>query len=144
MIQRIQSIYLILGVVALGALFFFDTIWNSPAAVEHAWFAPSLTALTGFAMAVGAGAIFLYRARQRQRTVVLGAQMIVILLLVTLYGGLFMSGGFDVRQPSGYDVGRIMALLLPIVAYVFYYLARRGIERDIQQVEDMERFRLRD
>lgn len=144
MIQRIQSLYLVLGMITLSALFFFDTIWSSRAATDHAWFTPSVTALTAVAIAVGAGAIFLYRARQRQRTVVLGAQMIVILLLVALYGGFFLSGGFDVRQPSGYDAAQIVALLLPIVAYGFYYLARRGIERDIKKVEDMERFRLRD
>lgn len=144
MIQRVQSLYLALGAIALGALFLFDSIWSGRAAVEQAWFAPSVAALAVAGIAVGGGAIFLYNARQRQRTVVLGAQMIVVLLLVALYGGLFMSGGFDLREPGGYDIPRIIALLLPVVAYTFYYLARRGIERDIKKVEDMERFRLRD
>jgi hypothetical protein len=31
-----------------------------------------------------------------------------------------------------------------VVAYGFFYLARRGIERDIKKVEDMNSFRLRD
>lgn len=144
MIQRIQSLYLLLGGMALGAFFFFDPIWASQAATEQAWFTPSLMALTAAAAAVGLGAIFLYRTRSRQRTVVIGAQMITVLLLVALYGGLFMSGELTVRTAGGYDVPKIVALVLPIGAYVFYYLARRGIERDIKKVEDMERFRLRD
>jgi len=144
MIQRIQSLYLALGALALGALFFFDSIWGSRAAVEQAWFAPSLTALCAAAIAVAVGSIFLYRARQRQRTVVIGAQLITILLLVALYGGLSMSGGLNVRQAGGFDISKIVALCLPVVAYLFFYLARRGIDRDIKKVEDMERFRLRD
>lgn len=144
MIQRIQSLYLALGALALAALFFFDGIWGSQAAVNQSWFVPSVAVLTGAAIAIGIGAIFLYGARERQRTVVLGAQLTVILLLVALYGGLFMSGGLSVQQPSGYDVPKIVALTLPVVAYAFYYMARRGIERDIKTVEDMDRFRLRD
>lgn len=144
MIQRIQSLYLALGALALGALFFFDSIWNSRAAVEQAWFTPALTALCGVAIAVAVGSIFLYRARQRQRTVVLGTQLLTILLLVALYGGLFMSGGLNVRHAGGLDIPKIIALCLPVVAYLFFYLARRGIDRDIKRVEDMERFRLRD
>jgi hypothetical protein len=144
MIQRIQSLYLLLGALTLGALFFFDSIWQSQAAAAQAWFAPSLASLTVAALAVGGGAIFLFRARKRQRTVVIGAQMITVLLLVALYGGLFMSGELDVRAGAGYDVSKIIALLLPVIAYGFYYLGRRGIERDIKKVEDMESFRLRD
>ena len=144
MIQRIQSLYLLLGAITLGALFFFNSIWQSQAAITHAWFSPSVTALTVAAAAVGGGAIFLFRTRERQRTVVIGAQMITVLLLVALYGGLFMSGGLDLRAGAGYDVPKIIALLLPVGAYVFYYLARRGIERDIKKVENMESFRLRD
>lgn len=144
MIQRIQSLYLLLGALTLGGLFFFDGIWASQAATTQTWFSPSLTALTVAALVVGAGAIFLFQDRARQRTVVIGAQMITVLLLVALYGGLFMSGELDVRAGRGYDVSKIIALLLPLVAYGFYYLARRGIERDIKKVEDMNSFRLRD
>ena len=144
MIQRIQSLYLLLGAIALAALFFFDSIWQSQAAVAQSWFNPSLMALIIAAVAVGGGAIFLFSARDRQRTVVIGAQMITVLLLVALYGGLFMSGELDLRANGGYDVAKIIALLLPVGAYGFYYLARRSIERDIKKVEDMESFRLRD
>jgi hypothetical protein len=55
-----------------------------------------------------------------------------------------MSGGLNVRQAGGFDISKIVALCLPVVAYLFFYLARRGIDRDIKKVEDMERFRLRD
>jgi hypothetical protein len=144
MIQRIQSLYLLLGAIALGTLFFFDSIWQSQAATTQPWFTPSLMALTIASIAVGGGAIFLFGARDRQRTVVIGAQMITVLLLVALYGGLFMSDGLNLRAGAGYDIPKIIALLLPVVAYGFFYLARRGIERDIKKVEDMNSFRLRD
>lgn len=145
MIQRIQSLYLLLGAITLGALFFFDGIWESQAAATHAWFEPSVIILNVAAIAVGIGAIFLYKMRPRQRRVVLGAQMLTVLLVVALYGGFFLTGELNVRTPTGaIDVPLLIALLLPIVAYVFYYLARRGIEKDIKMVEDMNRFRLRE
>lgn len=144
MIQRIQSLYLLLGALALTAFFFFDGVWESNAATTYAWFEPALLILNGLAILGGLAAIFLYATRERQRRVVLGVQMITVLLLVTLYGGLFLTDELNVRTPAGLDVAMVIALLLPIVAYVFYYLARRGIEHDIKLVEDMERFRLRE
>lgn len=144
MIQRIQSLYLLLGVIALSALFFFDQVWESQAVATHAWFEPSVIILNVATIAVGLAAIFLYTMRQRQRMVVLGVQMLTVLLVIALYGGLFLTGELDVRTPNGLDVPLLIALLLPIVAYVFFYLARRGIEHDIKLVEDMDRFRLRE
>lgn len=144
MIQRIQSLYLLLGAIALAALFFFDSVWENQAAALYAWFEPALLILNAAALVVGLAAIFFFRARPRQRMVVLGAQIFTVLLVLTLYAGLFLSGELNVRTQAGIDVSLVMALLLPVVAYVFYYLARRGIEHDIKMVEDMDRFRLRD
>lgn len=144
MIQRIQSLYLLLGAFSLGVLLFFSDIWQSRAAATYVWFEPVVMVLIVAAGVAGFVAVFLYTARRRQRTVVVGAQMLTVLLVIALYGGLFLSGELNVRTRAGVDVTLLIALLLPMVGYVFYYLARRGIEKDIRLIEDIDRFRLRD
>lgn len=142
MIQRIQSVYLLLGAVALGALFFFDSIWQSRAAEMHSWFVPVLMGLILAAGVVGFVSIFLYKDRPRQRRVVLGAQMLTVLLVAALYVGFYLAGELSVGTAGGgVDIGKLFALFLPVVAYVLYYLARRAIKSDIELVRSMDRLR---
>jgi hypothetical protein len=39
------------------------------------------------------------------------------------------------------DWGKAAMLAMPILAYVFFLLARRGIDHDIELVESMDRLR---
>lgn len=142
MIQRIQTVYLLLGVVALGALFLFDGLWQSATAEAYGWFAPVLIGLVSLAALVGLVAIFLYQNRPRQRSVVLGAQVLTVLMLIVLYGGLFLGGELSFMTKAGVvDPNKALVLILPIGAYVMYYLARRAIDRDIELIRSMDRLR---
>lgn len=142
MIQRIQSVYLLLGALALAALCFFETLWSSAPAQEWGWFTPAAFVLVGVAGIAAVAAIFLYQDRSRQRTVVLAAQIFTMLLVVLLFGGLYGQGALGVRTAGGgVNVGRLVALLLPVVAYVFFFLARRAIESDMALVRSMDRLR---
>lgn len=142
MIQRIQSVYLLLSALALGALFFFDSIWQSRAAEVYGWFVPALTGLILAAGVVGFVAIFLYGDRPRQRRVVFGAQVLTVLLVAVLYVGFYLTGELSLDAAGGgLDVDKLFVLFLPVVAYVFYYLARRAIKSDIELVRSMDRLR---
>lgn len=141
MIQRIQTVYLVLGILALAGLLLVDAIWSGPAATSYAWFAPAVLSAAGVAALVGAAAIFLYKDRSRQKQVVVGAQFLVLLHAIILYGGLYMAGTLSVRTPEGVSVERVIGLLLPILAYVFFALARRSIQKDIELVRSMDRLR---
>lgn len=141
MIQRIQTVYLVLGVLALAALGLFDAPWNSEAAAQYAWFVPSLLVLMVATGGVGLWSIFLYETRKWQRTVVVGVQMGTVALAGVLYGALYMTHELTFRTPTGLNWGRVIMLVLPIVAYVFFYLARRGIDHDIELVKSMDRLR---
>jgi len=141
MIQRIQSVYLLLGAVALGILFAFDSPWASTAAAERGWFEPTLIGLIVVTAGTGLGAIFLYTNRQRQRTVVVGAQVLTFVLALVLYGGLYLENELSVRAGGTFLVEKAVVLLLPAAAYVLFWLARRGIDHDIQLVESMDRLR---
>ena len=91
--------------------------------------------------ATALGAIFLYERRKTQRTVVYGLQVLTIVLAGVLYGGLYTTGTLTFTDPTGILWSRTIVLLLPMVAYVLFRLARRGIESDIELVESMDRIR---
>ncbi len=146
MIQRIQTVYLILGALALGAMGLLDVPWSGAAASQSAWFVPSLVGLLAVTVVMAIGAIFLYKdneQRKLQRTLVVGVQVLTLLLAGVLYGGLYRAGTLVFTGPTGLLWGRSAALLLPIIAYVFFRLARQGIERDIKRVERMNEGRIR-
>lgn len=141
MIQRIQSIYLLLGALALIALLFLDTVWESAAAEALAWFSPVLLLLGGLTALAAVGAIFLYKDRKRQRQVVVWVLFLTIAFIVVFFLGLFLVGELVLVDEEGLDWGRIVALLLPVAAYVCFSLARRAIDRDIALVRSMDRLR---
>jgi hypothetical protein len=141
MIQRIQTVYLVLGTLALIALALFDNFWNSQAAGTLVWFLPLLLVVWGAAIALGLYSIFLYSDRKRQERRVFTAQLSTLTLMVVLYGGLYLGDELLVVTGEGTHAGRLFLLLLPIVTYVLFYLARRAIRSDIELVRSMDRLR---
>jgi hypothetical protein len=141
MIQRIQTVYLLLGALALAAMGLFEAPWSDPAAQQYAWFVPSVAGLLVGTAGTALGAIFLYERRKTQRTVVYGLQLLTIVLAGVLYGGLYTTGTLTFTGPTGILWSRTIVLLLPLVAYALFRLARRGIENDIELVESMDRIR---
>ena len=146
MIQRIQTLYLLLGALALGALGLFDYPWSGVAASRFSWFVSTLIALLIATAGAAVGAIFLHKdqkQRKAQRKIVIGVQILTLLLAGTLYGGLYWIGTLTFAGPSGILWARSVVLLLPIVAYGLFLLARRAIESDIERVERMNQGRIR-
>ncbi|MFB6232186.1 MAG: DUF4293 family protein [Salinibacter sp.] len=146
MLQRRQTLYLLLGVLALGALGLFGTFWSGRAATEFAWFVPSLIGLLVVTIGTAVAAIFMYETheqRKTQRTVVYGTQVLTLLLAGVLYGGLYAVGRLTFMGPTGVLWARSTALLLPILGYVFFRLARRNIEKDVERVERNRQGRIR-
>lgn len=141
MIQRIQTVYLALGAVALVALLLSNIVWEGAAAQAHGWFLPAVLGLGGLTAVVALAAIFLYKDRPRQRKMVVLAQGLTVLLLVALYGGMYLADTLYVRTTQGIDVGMLITLLLPILAYILFLLARRGVTKDIELVQSMDRLR---
>lgn len=141
MIQRIQTVYLLLGALLLSGMGLFDTPWSSPAAAQYGWFVPVLIGLLGVTVATAVGAIFLYDRRKMQRQVVVWAQVLTLCVAGVLYGGLYMARALSFTGITGILWDKSIVLVLPILAYGFFLLARRGIESDIELVESMDRIR---
>lgn len=141
MLQRKQSVYLLLGSLAIVAMLFFDGIWETPAAETLVWYVPSLI-ITGIVVVlVALVAIFMYGNRLRQQQVVVAVQVLTLIFMVLLYGGLFLTGVTAQIAEGAVDAATLIGLALPILAYVFFYLARKGIQSDIDLVRSMDRLR---
>ncbi|MFQ5569978.1 MAG: DUF4293 family protein [Rhodothermales bacterium] len=141
MIQRIQTVYLVLGAVALVSLLFFSGLWNGASSEAQAWFTPAVFGIGGLAAVVALVAVFLFKDRPRQRKVIVAAQILTVLHLLVFYLGLFLAGALYIRTARGLNVEMLVALLLPLVAYLLFFLARRSVEKDIELVRSMDRLR---
>lgn len=142
MIQRIQSVYLILGMLTLAALLFFDSIWGGRAAEVYSWYAPTILIMATLTIGVAVAALFSYRNRPRQRSLVLATQVLTLVLAVVLFGGLYLADALVANTTDGgLDLGLLMGMLLPLVAYILFLLARRAITSDIKLVKSMDRLR---
>lgn len=141
MLQRIQSLYLFVG-AALTALFFFfpEVAREWPSAVH--WSGPIVLGVLGGILVIGGiGSIFLYGDRTLQKKVVVGLQWVTVLFVLVLYGSLWQG---DLLRPlfgGVINIVQVVALLIPVVVYVNFYLARRNIQKDIELVESMDRLR---
>lgn len=141
MIQRKQSIYLLLGAAALSIIFLLDGVADSQAAETLVWYVPSLVATGAATVILAVVAIFLYENRVLQQKVVVGVQVLNLIFIVLLASGMVLTGTLDLPTSGPDAVDRWLVLLLPVVAYVFFYLARRGIQSDIELVRSMDRLR---
>ena len=77
---------------------------------------------------------------KRQRRAVVVAQVMTLLVALVFFIGLYLAQAL----PRVNDVGSVALFSLPLVAYVFFFLARRSIDKDIGKIDRMNQFRLRD
>ena len=137
MIQRKQSLYLLVGAVAIGIFPFARIIRES----EMGPLTPVIIILGIAAAGAAVTAIFFFKGRKTQRKLIIAAQVCTILLLAASFGGLYVAGALYVRDPEGLDLGRLSELVLPLLGYVELLFARRAVTKDIELVQSMDRLR---
>lgn len=141
MVQRLQSLYLLLAAVSLLLLLFFDLAWTSPAAAAYAWFTPVVLIFAGLLAVAALVTIFLYGDRVRQKRIVELLQYGTLLFMVVLFGGMYAAGDLHFLRDGEVSTGKIVSMLAPVFAYLLLFLARRGIVHDINLVRSMDRLR---
>ncbi len=142
MIQRIQSLYLLLSGLLMSFYFLFIDTWREYALEQgYDWAIPVVIVWSVLLGLASIGAIFLYQQRERQRKSILVLQWLVLLFTLFLYAILFMAGYIRAVMASGPLLSDAFALLLPLIVYGLLYLARRGVERDIALIRSMDRLR---
>lgn len=140
MIQRLQTVYLLLAVVILAIMFLADGAWTGAATASYAWYVPVSMGLFGLAAAGGVTSIFLYKDRTRQRSLVVTMQLLVLagLLLKVVLNSL--TGGFaSVSSDASFEYW--VGFAAPVMAYLMFLMARRGIDKDIKLIKSMDRLR---
>ncbi len=136
MLQRIQSIYLLVAAGISAGLIFVFHLWTTKA--EALFFAKDdllfLSMFLGSAILALVG-IFMFKNRQSQ--FVLGRLNIIlnfILLGLFVYRSLNVSGETDVSEKG-------IGMLLPIFSIVFLVLANKAIKKDEDLVKSVDRLR---
>ena len=146
MIQRIQSIFLLLSSIVMGVLFgvpfatsdkadtalFTDKVYD---VYDH----PALMVLVGLAAAIAFINIFLFKKRSLQiRLDFIYITLAVVLLALIVF--LVFGSGLESAQQIGINENYI-GLAMPIVGIIFAVLANRFINKDQKVVKSMDRLR---
>ena len=137
MIQRPQTLYLLIGAFLLVLFFALSGAWVDGVAVAAPWLGTVAYALAALSAVVALVAVFLYKTRERQRTVIGVAMWMVLVLVLVVAVGLFLAQ----QTPIAGAEARYLAALLPLGAYVSLRMARRGVQKDVDLVRSMDRLR---
>ncbi len=146
MIQRVQTLYLLISAILLGLLFFlpfaeiakdgavylfnFKGILLDGKVVDNS---PAISALIAMIIAMHGVAIFSYKKRIRQLRLI----VFTILLLVVFAGMFFYFTYFIFTGVHSYKIG----MALPLVAFILDYLAIRAIGKDEALIRSIDRIR---
>jgi hypothetical protein len=137
MIQRIQTIYLILALVTSGILPFIFPLWTwSDGKVFYFMENQLYAILFGLSTSLSLMSILFYKKRQHQ--FVIGRLNIIlnlILLGLFVYRSLNLSGETVIVSEKG------IGMFLPIISIVFLVLANKAIKKDEDLVKSVDRLR---
>jgi hypothetical protein len=137
MIQRIQTIYLILAFVVAGILPFLFSLWSMSDGKEYFFMENQVyVILLGLSTTLTVVSIISYNKRQNQ--FVLGRLNIflnLILLGLFVYRSLNLSGETNLVSEKG------IGMFLPIAAIVLLVLANKAIKKDEDLVKSADRLR---
>ncbi|KQB40232.1 Transcription termination factor Rho [Flavobacterium daejeonense] len=137
MIQRIQTVYLLLAFVITGVLPFIFPLWTLSDGKAFLFMQNQLyVVLFGLSTTLSVLSILSYKKRQNQ--FVIGRLNIIlnlILLGLFLYRSLNLSGETPVVSEKG------IGMFLPIFAIVALVLANKAIKKDEDLVKSVDRLR---
>jgi|TARA_R100001230_G_C5625809_1_gene134410 membrane protease YdiL (CAAX protease family) len=136
MIQRIQTIYLVVSAIVMGALFmWFPVVIGTDGSVIMERSEPLIFGLIFISIALAIISILSFKKRQLQ--FVLNRLNIIsnfVLLGVFVYRLLTLSGETIVSEKG-------IGVLFPIISIVFLVLANKAIKRDEDLVKSVDRLR---
>ncbi|MDQ6470699.1 DUF4293 domain-containing protein [Flavobacterium sp. LHD-80] len=138
MLQRIQTVYLILTFVITGVLLFFIPLWSLNNGKAFYFMQDQVyTVLLGLSTMLTIISIISYKKRQNQFVMNrLNIILNLILLGLFVYRSLNLSGE-TVNAVSEKGIG----MFLPIVAIVLLVLANKAIKKDEDLVKSVDRLR---
>ena len=138
MIQRIQTVYLILTFVVTGVLMFFMPLWTLNTGKAFYFMQDQFyTILLGLSTMLTIVSIISYKKRQNQFVM---NRLNIILNLILL--GLFVYRSLNLSGEATTVVSeKGIGMFLPIVAIVLLVLANKAIKKDEDLVKSVDRLR---
>ena len=136
MIQRIQTLYLVLAVVMSSALIFVFHLWTN-AEGNKVFAADNYLYLGLFLGSALLSLISIFSFKNRKSQFVMGRVNILlnfILLGFFVYQSLTLSGGTNVSEKG-------IGILLPVFSIVCLVLANKAIKKDEDLVKSVDRLR---
>jgi small-conductance mechanosensitive channel len=137
MIQRIQTIYLLLAFVVTGILPFFIPLWTMNNGSAY-FFMQNQVYVIVFGLSTTLTLLSIVSYKKRQNQFVIGRLNIIlnlILLGLFVYRSLNLSGETLAVSEKG------IGMFLPIVAIVLLVLANKAIKKDEDLVKSVDRLR---
>jgi len=144
MIQRIQSVYLLIATLLSGGLIFLVDLWKT---VEGTQFFAMDAFTSGNKVLMGMSSLFfvsafitfiaIFQFKKRQLQFVLGRLSILInfiLLGILVYFTQNLSGEMNVSEKG-------IGLLIPVFTIVLVVLANKAIKKDEELVKSVDRLR---
>ncbi|MFM9825730.1 DUF4293 family protein [Flavobacterium sp.] len=137
MIQRIQTIYLLLAFVATGFLPFFIPLWTLSNHKDFFFMQNQIYVIVlGLSTTLSLLSIISYNKRQNQFVI---GRLNIILNLILL--GLFVYRSLNVSGEALAVSEKGIGMFLPIVAIVLLVLANKAIKKDEDLVKSVDRLR---
>ena len=137
MIQRIQTIYLILAFVVTGILPFLFPLWTMNDGKDYFFMYNQIYVIVlGLSTTLTVLSIVSYKKRQNQFVI---GRLNIILNLILL--GLFVYRSLNVSGETVLVSEKGIGMFLPIVAIVLLVLANKAIKKDEDLVKSVDRLR---
>ncbi|MEN8964790.1 MAG: DUF4293 domain-containing protein [Polaribacter sp.] len=143
MIQRIQSVYLLLASVISGVLIFVFNLWTSISkdifAIDllnrESYLLKSIPVLFLVSAILAFVAIFLYKNRKLQFVIGRLAILVNLILLgLLIYVSLTLPGEVSISEKG-------IGMFIPIIAILLIVLANKAIKKDEDLVKSVDRLR---
>ena len=137
MIQRIQTIYLLLAFVVTGVLPFFIPLWTMSDGKDY-FFMQNQVYVVALGLSTTLSLLSIVSYKKRQNQFVIGRLNIIlnlILLGLFVYRSLNLSGETLAVSEKG------IGMFLPIVAIVLLVLTNKAIKKDEDLVKSVDRLR---
>jgi len=136
MLQRIQTIYLLLAAGVSGGLIFVFELWTTPENVQI-FAKDDLAVFALFMLSAVLSVIAIFRFKQRKSQFILGRLNIILnffLLGLFLFRSLNVSGETEVSEKG-------IGIFLPIISIVLLALANKAIKKDEDLVKSVDRLK---
>ncbi len=134
MIQRKQSIFLILAGIISSASAWIGDLWKTTAGWIQAEDVPLLLMLFLLSAVLSVASIFLFKNRKLQ--IRLGLLNIILNILLAGYLAYSL-----LNLPGGFNSEKGIGLLAPFISIVLLIMANRYIRKDEELVKSVNRFR---